>query len=84
MHNFSPPKYTKIRHDNEEKNQTAEISDNNQKTETEARKMKEYKVSKEIKQLKEKRFRKNSVANQLGANWRTIDRYWDMGIEEYE
>lgn len=37
--------------------------------------MKEYKVYKEIQQLREKGFRKNSVAKQLGVNWRTVDRY---------
>jgi len=46
--------------------------------------MKEYKVYKEIKQLKEKGFRRNSVARQLGVNWRTVDRYWEMGVDEYE
>jgi transposase len=46
--------------------------------------MKEYKVYKEIKQLKEKGFKRNSVATQLGLNWRTVARYWEMDVEEYE
>jgi len=46
--------------------------------------MKEYKVYKEIKQLKEKGFKRNSVAKQLGVTWRTVERYWEMGVDEYE
>lgn len=37
-----------------------------------------------IQQLKERGFRKDSVAKQLGINWRTVDRYWDMTADEYE
>ena len=46
--------------------------------------MKEIKVYNAIHQLKERGFKKDSVAKQLDINWRTVDRYWDMTIEEYE
>lgn len=46
--------------------------------------MKEYKVFSAIHQLKEKGFRRSSVAKQLGINRRTVERYWDMSVEEYE
>lgn len=46
--------------------------------------MKEYKVFSAIHQLKEKGFRRGSVAKQLGINRRTVERYWDMPVEEYE
>ena len=46
--------------------------------------MKEIKVYNAIHQLKERGFKKDSVAKQLDINWRTVDRYWDMTVEEYE
>ena len=45
--------------------------------------MKEIKVYSKIHELKEKGFRKDSVAKQLGINWRTVDRYWDMSPDDY-
>ena len=45
--------------------------------------MKEIKVYSKIHELKEKGFRKAAVAKQLGINWRTVDRYWDMSPDEY-
>lgn len=46
--------------------------------------MKEIKVYNAIHQLKERGFKKDSVAKQLDINWRTVDRYWDMTVDEYE
>lgn len=46
--------------------------------------MKEIKVYNAIHQLKERGFKKDSVAKQLKINWRTVDRYWDMTVAEYE
>ncbi len=46
--------------------------------------MKGYSVYSQIQQLKEKGFRKATVANQLGINRRTVDRYWNMIADEYE
>lgn len=45
--------------------------------------MKGIKMYSKIHELKEKGFRKDAVAKQLGINWRTVDRYWDMSPEEY-
>lgn len=46
--------------------------------------MKGYAVYRKIMQLKEKGFRKDAVAKMLKINWRTADRYWDMGVDAYE
>ena len=46
--------------------------------------MKGYSVYSQIQQLKEQGFRKDAVARNLGINWRTANRYWDMTVEEYE
>ena len=46
--------------------------------------MKEIKVYNAIHQLKERGFKKDSVARQLSINWRTVDRYWNMTVAEYE
>ena len=46
--------------------------------------MKEIKVYNAIHQLKERGFKKDSVAKQLNINWRTVDRYWNMTVAEYE
>ncbi len=46
--------------------------------------MKGYSVYSKIHQLKERGFRKDTVAKTLGVNWRTVDRYWNMTVDEYE
>ena len=46
--------------------------------------MKGYSVYNAIQQLKERGFKKASVARQLNLNRRTVIRYWDMSVEEYE
>ena len=46
--------------------------------------MKGYSVYSKIQQLKERGFRKDAVAKSLGLNWRTVDRYWNMTVDEYE
>lgn len=46
--------------------------------------MKGYSVYSSIQQLKERGFKKATVAKQLGINRRTVNRYWDMTVEEYE
>ena len=46
--------------------------------------MKGYSVYSQIQQLKEQGFRKDAVARNLGINWRTVNRYWDMTVDEYE
>lgn len=46
--------------------------------------MKGYSVYSKIHQLKERGFRKDTVAKSLGINWRTVDRYWNMTVDEYE
>lgn len=37
-----------------------------------------------IQQGKLKGFSREAVARQLGLSWRTVDRYWDMEVSEYE
>lgn len=46
--------------------------------------MKGYSVYSKIHQLKERGFRKDTVVKSLGINWRTVDRYWNMTLDEYE
>ena len=46
--------------------------------------MKGYSVYNAIQQLKERGFKKASVAKQLNLNRRTVIRYWDMPVDEYE
>lgn len=46
--------------------------------------MKGYPVYKEIQQLKELRLKKAQVAAQLNINRRTVDRYWDMTVDQFE
>lgn len=46
--------------------------------------MKGYNVYSQIQQLKEKGFKKAAVAKQLGLNRRTVDRYWNMAVDDYE
>lgn len=46
--------------------------------------MKGYEVYSTIQQMKELGFKKATVANQLGINRRTVDRYWSMNLEEYD
>jgi transposase len=37
-----------------------------------------------IQQEKTQGFSREAVAKHMGLSWRTVDRYWDMTIEEYE
>lgn len=46
--------------------------------------MKGYRVYNSIHQLKERGFKRAAVAKQLHLNRRTVGRYWDMSVEEYE
>lgn len=46
--------------------------------------MKGYSVYSQIQQLKEKGFKKAAVAKELGINRRTVNRYWDMTVDDYE
>ena len=46
--------------------------------------MKGYSVYNAIQQLKEQGFKKAAVARQLSINRRTVDRYWDMPVDEYQ
>lgn len=46
--------------------------------------MKGYFVYRQIQQLREMGFRKSAVARQLGLDWRTVDRYWEMDVDAYE
>lgn len=46
--------------------------------------MKGYNVYSQIQQLKEKGFKKAAVAKQLGINRRTVNRYWNMAVDDYE
>ena len=46
--------------------------------------MKGYSVYNAIQQLKDQGFKKAAVARQLEINRRTVNRYWDMSVDEYE
>lgn len=46
--------------------------------------VKEYQVYIEIQELKGKGFSKSACAEQLQINRRTVDRYWEMSVDEYE
>ena len=46
--------------------------------------MKGYSVYNSIQQLKEQGFKKATVARKLEINRRTVDRYWDMSVDEYQ
>ncbi len=46
--------------------------------------MKGYRVYNSIQQLKERGFKKATVAAQLNINRRTVNKYWDMAVDEYE
>lgn len=46
--------------------------------------MKGYSVYNSIQQLKEQGFKKAAVARNLDINRRTVDRYWDMSVDEYQ
>lgn len=46
--------------------------------------MKGYSVYSQIQQLKEKGFKKAAIAKQLEINRRTVNRYWDMTVDDYE
>lgn len=45
--------------------------------------MKGYSVYSQIQQLKEQGFRKDAVARNFGINCRTVNRYWDITVDEY-
>lgn len=46
--------------------------------------MKKAGLYSEIQKLKKLGFKKNSVANQLKINWRTVDRYWEIPVDKLE
>ena len=46
--------------------------------------MKGYSVYNSIQQLKGQGFKKAAVACKLEINRRTVDRYWDMSVDEYQ
>ena len=46
--------------------------------------MKGYKMYTQIKHLKDKGFTRHWVAKQLGIHRKTVSRYWDMSVDEYE
>ena len=46
--------------------------------------MKGYSVYNSIQQLKEQGFKKATVARKLEINRRTVDRYWNMSVDEYQ
>ena len=46
--------------------------------------MKGYKMYTQIKHLKDKGFTRHWVAKQLGIHRKTVSRYWDMPVDEYE
>ena len=46
--------------------------------------MKEIGVYQLIQDLRRRGFSRNAVVARTGACWRTVDKYWDMTLEEYE
>lgn len=46
--------------------------------------MKGYDMYTKIQQLKEKGFKINAVANQLNIHRKTVKRYWNMSVDEFE
>lgn len=46
--------------------------------------MEDFQVYSRIQQEKRQGFSKEAAARHLSLNWRTVDQYWDMSIEEYE
>lgn len=46
--------------------------------------MKEIGVYQLIQDLRQRGFSRNAVVARTGVCWRTIDKYWDMSLEEYE
>lgn len=41
-------------------------------------------VYQQMQELKRRGFSRNAVVARTGACWRTVDKYWDMTLEEYE
>lgn len=46
--------------------------------------MKEIGVYQLIQDLRQRGFSRNAVVARTGVCWRTVDKYWDMSLEEYE
>ena len=46
--------------------------------------MKGYNVYSKIQQMREVGFSQRATAKSLGINRKTVKRYWDMDVEEYE
>lgn len=46
--------------------------------------MEDFHMYSEIQQKKKQGFSKDAVARQLRLNWRTVNQYWEMTVEDYE
>jgi len=46
--------------------------------------MEDFQMFSQIQQMKKQGFSRDAVARQLRLNWRTVDHYWDMTVEDYE
>ena len=46
--------------------------------------MEDFQMYSKIQQEKKQGFSKDAAARHLGLNWRTVDQYWDMTVEDYE
>jgi len=46
--------------------------------------MEDFQVYSKIQQEKKQGFSREAAARHLSLNWRTVDQYWDMSMEEYE
>lgn len=46
--------------------------------------MEDFQMYSRIQQEKQKGFSKEAAARHLNLNWRTVDQYWEMALEDYE
>ena len=46
--------------------------------------MKGYNVYSKVHQMREAGFSQRAIAKALGINRKTVKRYWDMDVEQYE
>ena len=46
--------------------------------------MEDFQMYSQIQQKKQQGFSRDAVARQLKLNWRTVDHYWDMTVEDYK
>ena len=46
--------------------------------------MKGYQVYSKVRQMREAGFSQRAIAKALGINRKTVKRYWDMDVDEYE